>query len=849
MARDRQPGELEDRQSLGPALGAVAWAATDADLLTRLGTSREGLTRVEALARRETGASLLRVRANTDLELLARQFRNPVVLLLAMAAVLSAVLADVVEAAIVIVILLASGALGFWQERGATQAVAELAASVGVGAEVVRDGSASTVPLDDVVVGDIVVLNAGDVIPADGRILEANRLQVNEAVLTGENYPRQKMPGVLHAATPLVDRSNYVLMGTHVASGEGQMVVTCTGSRTEFGLIVAHSARTHLPTSFERGITRYGTMLAAVATLLVMVVLGANLALGRGAIDSVLFSLALAVGMTPQMLPAIVTLSMSRGARMLAGRRVIVKRLDAIEDVGSVDIVCTDKTGTLTDGRVTLIGAFDSAGHPSMDVLRLAHWNAHLQEGFDNPIDAAIVSAVGHAEATPCLLREIPFDFDRRMVSVVVADGEGALLVAKGSVEEVLRRCRTDIDLVAARTVAAHLGRSGERILAVATRSSARGTNAADWCEDDLVLAGFVSFADPVKVGAGEAIADLAALGVAVKMITGDSQLAALQVAGAVGLAADAVMTGDRLASVTDDELGTLVERHSVFAEVDPIQKERIVRALSDRGHSVAFLGDGINDVAALHAADVGISVDGAADAARQVADLVLLDKDLGVLAEGIRQGRRVFVNTLKYVHITTSANFGNMLSLAVAAMFFPYLPLLPLQILLLNFLSDIPAMTIATDRVDPEMTARPVRWETGRLAQFMVTFGLVSTVADLACLAGLGWWLDAPTEVVRTGWFVESCLTEIVVMLSLRTRRPMWRSTPSAGLGRASAAVAVACMAIPWIPVASRLGFATLDASAALWLGGLTGAYLIATESLKRSRQTLLPGAGTPAK
>lgn len=813
------------------------------ELIVRLGTTHEGLTDGQAAERRVAGGSPLRIRVNTDVELLARQFRNPVVILLTVAAMLSMLLSDIIEASIIVVILVSSGLLGYWQERGATRAVAALAASVEIGAEVLREGRRLKVRVDDVVVGDIVILNAGDVVPADGRVIAANRLQIDESTLTGENVPRSKSAVEPGPDWAIDGRRDVVLMGTHVVSGEGRMIVTSTGAATEFGIIVSHVGRAHLPTSFERGVTRYGTLLATVAGVLVSVVLVVNLSLGRDLIDSALFSLALAVGMTPQMLPAIVTLSMSRGAQMLARRRVIVKRLDAIEDVGSIDVVCTDKTGTLTEGAVTFAGAFDPAGRPSDQVLLLAHWNAHLQSGFDNPIDEAIVTVVGHGEVTPPLIREIPFDFDRRMVSVVVEHDGNALLVTKGSAEEVLRRCVEGTDLDGARRVAEALGGGGERVLAVAVRHWRSWKPDDEFTEAELTLAGFVRFTDPVKVGAEIAIGNLAALGVEVKMITGDSVIAAAHVAVAVGLTDHGATTGDRVSALSDDDLRALAVRCSVFAEVDPVQKERIVRALSACGKNVAFLGDGINDVAAMHAADVGISVDGAADAARQVADLVLLDKDLGVLAEGIRQGRRVFLNTLKYVNVTTSANFGNMLSLAVATAFFPYLPLLPLQILLLNFLSDIPAMTIATDRVDDEMVARPVAWQTGRLARFMVVFGLVSTAADLILLAGLRWWLDSPVEVVRTGWFIESCLTEIVVMLSLRTWRPLWHSTPSRGLVWASVSVATICVTIPWLPFAAPLGFAAPGLGPTVALVVLTGAYVAATELLKTRRRDLLPG------
>jgi len=787
------------------------------------------------------------------LSLLARQFRSPIILLLSAAALLSVFLGETTDSLIILAVVAVSGLLGFVQESGAVHAVDALLDSVRVHADVLRDGREMEVDLADVRVGDVVVLRPGDVVPGDGRVLEANNLTIDEAALTGETWPSRKRPG----RDGDTDPSGRAFLGTHVSSGAGTMLVESIAEATRFGSVVERVVKQHVPTAFERGITAFGLLLVRATTVLVAGVFVVNLSLGRALDDSLMFSLALAVGLTPQLLPAIVTLSLSRGATLMARDRVIVKRLDSIEDIGSLDVLCTDKTGTVTIGDVGLDSAIDIRGVPNERVRELAWWNARLQHGAPNPIDRAIVATEPPRNDGVEWSGEIPFDFSRRRVSVAFSrDGEWTI-VTKGAVESVMACCArarlengstTLIDGVRTEIleVLDDVSSSGRRMLAVASRPWSRSVAFVPENERDLVLEGFLTFDDPPKEGAAEAIRSLVALGVRVKMITGDNRRVATHTANLIGLDAGVVLTGEMIDASSDVELEMLAEDVDVVAEVDPIQKERVLRALSRRGHTVGFVGDGINDAPALHAADVGFSVEGAVDVAKATADIVLLEKDLSVLVDGVRIGRRVFANTLKYVHVTTSANFGNMLSLAAATLVLPFLPLLPLQILVLNFLSDVPGMTIATDRVDDEMLAVPHRWNIRRVRDFMIVFGLLSSAFDLLTFAVLRLGFDGSSGLVRSGWFVESTLTELTVMLVLRSRRPFFRSRPGTPLLVSSVLVALVTIVLPFSPVADRLGLQSMSSGVLVALATVTGGYLFATEVLKHWFGHLLVADGT---
>ncbi|MFC3984526.1 magnesium-translocating P-type ATPase [Streptosporangium jomthongense] len=765
------------------------------------------------------------------LRLLAAQFTSPIVLILIAATVLSMVLGDLADGLIIMVIVAASGALGFWQERSAGNAVQALLHQIRLHTEVIRDGREQSVPTEEIVAGDLVVLRAGDIVPADCTVRDSHSLLVNEAALTGESFPADKTDGATLYA------------GTHVASGSGLAHVERTGRDTELAAVSARLTDRQVATGFERGMTAFGMLLVRAMTVLVTAIFIVNLVLHRPFVESLLFSLALAVGLTPQLLPAIVAVSLSAGARRMAAEKVIVKRLDAIEDFGAMSVLCTDKTGTLTVGVVGLDAALDLQGAPSARVLALARLNAGLQHGFVNPLDQAIMAGAPPLDAGG-RLDEVPYDFQRKRLSVLAEHTGVPTLVTKGALESVLQVCataRVGDRVVALETVRgqveqrfAELSAAGFRVLGVCTAElPGRSAVTAD-DERDMTLAGLLAFHDPVKPGAAEAVGDLAALGVSVRLITGDNRLAAGQIARQVGLDGP-VLTAADIDPLTDRQLAERVTNVQVFAEVDPRRKQRLVTALRASGATVAFLGDGINDAPALHTADIGISVDTAVDVAKQSAAIVLLDKDLKVIADGIRLGRRTLVNTLKYIRVTVSANFGNMLSMAAAAVFLPFLPLLPRQILLLNFLSDIPGTTIATDTVDPEQLRRPHSWDVARIRTFMIIFGLLSSVFDIATFLILRAGLNAGTDLFRTGWFVESTATELAVMLVLRTARPFFRSRPSPALLSTSLLVAALTVALPYTPAAAVLGLVPLPWSVLAVLAALTAVYVTANEMTKR--------------
>lgn len=750
---------------------------------------------------------------------LAAQFRSPLLLLLVFAATVAAVAGEWLDAAVVAIVVLASAGLGFVREYKAQSAAAALRSRIRTRTNVVRDGVAVTIAVEEVVPGDLILLSAGCLIPADATVVDARDFFVSEAVLTGESFPVEKAKG---------DR---VFLGTNVRSGTAQCVVDATGSATAFGAI-AHRLTLRPPeTEFDRGIRRFGYLLTIAMLAMVLLVFGGHMLRGRPAVETLLFAIALAVGLSPELLPAILNVNLARGAAAMSRRGVLVRHLSAIENLGSMGVLCTDKTGTLTRGVVQVEGAFDAFGVASQEVLRLAAINAALETGLENPLDDAILAA--HAPDLTSIekLDEVPFDFARKRVSIVVRDGDRVRLIAKGAVAHVLEACAAPPGVDARVT---EWNGNGVRVIAVATRDLGPQAAYGRADERDLTLAGFVTFLDEPKPGVEKALTDLAALGVAVKLITGDTRLVAEHVARRVGLPVQRVLTGGDLDVLTDEALWRLAEQTEVFAEVDPNQKERIILALKKTGHVVGFLGDGVNDAPAMHAADTSLSVDQAVDVAREVADFVLLERDLDVIRGGIEEGRRTFANTLKYVLTTTSANLGNMISMAAASLFLPFLPLTAGQILLNNFLSDIPAIGIAGDAVDRELVARPRRWDMRFIARFMIEFGILSSLFDLLTFAMLLFVFRTGAESFRTAWFVESLLTELVIALVVRTRRPFLRSRPGKVLLYSTIVLIVGTFAIPYLPFVHVLGFVPLPPVIAVAVAIITVAYVIAAELTK---------------
>jgi Mg2+-importing ATPase len=718
---------------------------------------------------------------------------------------------------------------------------------------VVRDGRACEVPLEDVVPGDIVRLVAGATVAGDARLLDARDLFVDQAALTGESLPAEKTADAAAADAPLTDRRNAVYLGTHVVSGTGTGVVVRTGQRTEFGGIAQRLALRPAETEFEHGVRRFGFLLLEVATALVIVIFTINVALHRPVLEALLFTLALAVGLTPQLLPAIVSVTLSQGARHMSRERVIVRRLASIEDLGGMQILCTDKTGTITEGVVAVHGVEDWTGAKSDRGALFAFLNASFESGFPNPIDVAL-RATPHADAPRFTkLDEVPYDFVRKRLSVAVAEGDGrSLLTTKGALASVLDVCDraesadgTVVPLASVREAIdsrfAALSADGYRCLGVAYRTlpDRRAITRDD--ERDLVFTGILTVSDPLKADVAKTISELEQLGIRLTLITGDNQLVAARIAAEAGIESSAMLTGSALHHMGEAALVNAAPRTGVFAEIEPNQKERIIRALKKAGYAVGYLGDGINDAPALHAADVGISVDSATDVTKQAADVVLLEKDLGALTRGVREGRRAFANTLKYVFITTSANFGNMFSMAGASLLVAFLPLRPKQILRINVLTDLPAMALATDRLDPELVERPRRWDNRRVAYFMVAFGLVSSLFDYLTFGSL-LALRVPVDSFRTAWFVESVLSELFILLVIRTRRAFFRSRIGTALLWASVGVAIITLALPYSPLAGSLGFAPLSPQLLGVLTGIVAFYVITSELTKRAVLRRIP-------
>jgi len=828
------------------------WSRPLPDVLAELAAGETGLCDAEAEARRARfGPNAISPgRGSGALRLMLRQYESPLVLILVFGAIVSMVVREWTDAGIILAIVLGSTFLGFIQEYRASQAVARLREQLALRASLLRDGKVVTRDARDIVPGDVVCLSAGDLVPADGRILSARDFLVSQAALTGETFPVEKSVAPVAADAPLSGRTNVAFLGTSVQSGTARLLVTRTGASTEFGQIAGHVSKAAEISDFERGIRSFGYLLTRVMLVIVIFVFTINLLLHRPMVESLLFSVALAVGLSPELLPAIVSITLAAGARRMAARGVIVRRLDAIENLGAVDVLCTDKTGTLTRGVVAFDGAVDASGAASDRVFALAAANARLETGIANPLDAAIIAAAAARDIAPPTGRkidEIPYDFVRKRLTIVVEEGRAHLMVTKGAVDKVIACCTAlagadgpvPLDDDARARLDAFCGARGAegvRVLGLATRRLDPKAHYSHADEAGMVFEGFLLFFDPLKDGIVDTVRQIEALGVAVKIITGDNRHVAAHVADAVGLDGARLITGADMHAMADDALRHHAERASVFAEVDPQQKERIIRALRQRGHAVAYLGDGVNDAPALHTADAGISVDQAVDVARETADIVLLKQDLDVLRQGIVDGRRTFANTLKYINIATSSNFGNMVSMAAATAFVPFLPLLAKQILLNNFLSDLPAVAISTDRVDEEALARPQRWDIHAIAAFMVVFGLVSSLFDFVIFVVLLQVFHAGEAEFQSTWFVLSVLTELAVILLLRTHLPAWKSRPSPFLLGMVVLITAVVVALPHIgPVARLFGFVPLPLP--LFLSGVavvTG-YMAAVEVAKR--------------
>ncbi|MGZ7007428.1 MAG: magnesium-translocating P-type ATPase, partial [Ilumatobacteraceae bacterium] len=812
-----------------------AASAPLADVLALLHTSVDGLTTAEATARiAEFGPNSVRTHRVSALAVLRRQLNNAVLALLAATAVLSFFLGDSTQAIIIGMILLISIGLGFVNEYRAERATAALHSGLHHNAVVRRDGHFGRVDVNRLVPGDVIRLEMGELVPADVRLIDVSGLECNESILTGESAVKEK--SLEAGGAGIDDAADVAFMGTVVSSGTATAVVYATGANAEFGRIAAGLGERQPETDFQLGLRRFSYLLLWVALTLTVLIIVTNLFLGRPLIDSALFGLAIAVGITPQLLPAVVSTSLATGSRRLAKLKVLVKRLVCIEDLGDIDILITDKTGTLTEGRVELIDTVDPTGAHTDSVLRLGLLATDIDPttgGISaNDLDTALWRD-RHPVADVRVIATLPFDHTRRATSALVDTDDGRVLVVKGAPEQVIAAC-ADVPEAAQRTLSS-LFADGRRVVAVATRHADGLTRITAADETGLALEGFLVFADNPKSAARDSLAQLATLEIEVKIATGDNPQVAEKVCAELGLHSKGTVTGVQLDQVADVDIDAVARDNTIFARISPEQKARLISSLRRTGRSIGFLGDGMNDALALHSADVGISVDTATDVAKDAADVVLLDKDLGVLATGVAEGRRIFANTIKYVLMGTSSNFGNMFSAAAASAVLPFLPMLPSQILLNNLLYDSSQLAIPTDHVDGDQLHAPSHWNIAFIRRFMLTFGPISSLFDFLTFGLMLGVLHAGPIEFRTGWFVESLATQTLIIFAIRTRKvPFFRSRPAWQLSLTTLAVIAIGIALTLSPLSTRLGFTPLPWQFFAALVSLTVAYLVLVEVTK---------------
>jgi Mg2+-importing ATPase len=836
-----------------PAIKADSpfWQLPISALLGQVAASPDGLSSAEAAARlAQFGPNLIHGEKKKSLVLqFLAKFRNPLVIILLTASALSAFTGDAASFFIIGTIVIISTTLDFLQEYRAGQAAEGLRRSVAVRGHVLRDGNPLEIPLAELVPGDVALLTAGDLIPCDGRVLEAKDFFVNQALLNGEPYPVEKAPGDLPGETEILSAGNTVLLGTSVISGTARVLMCRTGQNTELGEIADTLLAKAPPTDFELGTYRFGILIMRMTVLLVLFVILANAFFHRPLLESFLFAVALAVGLTPELLPMVVSVTLSRGALRMAANKVIVKRLASIQNLGSMDVFCTDKTGTLTEARIHLERHLDCLGRESQRVLELAYFNSFFETGLKSPLDDAILE---HREIDVSGWRkidEVQFDFERRRISVLLDNGSIRLLVVKGAPEDILRlsvsyeldqtSASRPLDDAARASINAQfeaLSKEGFRVLGIASRQVGKDQpHCAVSDEADLVFVGFAAFLDPPKESAKAALAGLAADRVAVKIITGDNELVTQHIFVQLGVPVTGVLTGAEIQQMDDLALAARAEQVNLFCRVAPAQKNRIILALKKRGHVVGYLGDGINDAPSLHSADVGISVDSAVDVAKEAADMILLEHDLGVLHAGVLEGRRTFGNIMKYIMMGTSSNFGNMFSMAGASLFLPFLPMLPVQILLNNLLYDVSELPIPLDRVDDDYLSHPRHWDMKFIRNFMLIIGPVSSVFDFLTFYIMLAVFHAGEALFHTGWFIESMATQVLVIFIIRTRKNPFRSSPNPWLVVCSLTVVAIAALLPFTPAGAYLGFVAPPAFFFVILAAILIFYLLAVEGMKQ--------------
>lgn len=798
------------------------WQFRPIDCYQKLGSSENGISQAyaEQILQQSVQFSRKRTIIEKDLLLFISQFKSPLMLLLIGAVVISSFLGDTSDVFIILFIVISTGLLSFIQERNAGRVVEKLQSLISLKSTILRDGKAQEIKNHDVVVGDVLTLKAGDMIPADCLLIEAEELNVNEASLTGESFPVRKEIGVLAEETELSKRSNCLWEGANIISGKAKALVIKTGQNSVFGSLT-QSVNSKVETTFERGIKDFGYFLMKITLVLSLFILVVNLLNHKNVIESALFALALAVGMAPELLPAITTIAMSAGAKRMLKKKVIVKKLNSIQNLGEVNLFCTDKTGTITEGIINVSGLVDAFGEENTLVKELAYWNATFETGYTNPIDDALKNIKLETTQDVQKTGEVPYDFIRKRLSIAINRNKENLLITKGAFSEVLSICKYVklrngyIDDIAPHKAQIEskfeeFGIKGLRAIGICYKVlNASSISKSD--EINMTFAGFILLEDSIKEGIVETIEALKELDIHLKIITGDNKNIAKSIALGIGIKNPVVLTGSEINNTSTDALKLLAKRTHIFAEVEPQQKERIILALR-KTYTVAYMGDGINDVTAIHAADVGISVGNAVDVAREAADFVLMEKDLFVLIEGIKEGRKTFANTLKYIYISTGSTFGNMCSVAAASLILPFLPMLPKQILLTNFITDFPYLTVASDNVDAEQLVIPRKWDLKLIRNYMVVFGVHSSLFDIITFVILYYNFHLKEAAFQTGWFIESVLSELFILFIIRTHKNFFKSKPTISLFILSILGLGITVSLPYLPIASDIGLVPLQ-------------------------------------
>jgi Mg2+-importing ATPase len=834
--------------SRSPGGDADFWSQPLATLLNQLGTNGEGLRTADANSRlaREGPNQLAQAARSAAVLQTLRRLVNPLSLILLIASGISIALGEVVDATIIILIVLLSAAVDVFQMRRSQAAAEQLRRRVETHAAVLRDGHWTDVPARLIVPGDRLRLSTGDIVPADARVMVVNTLYVDEAAFTGESLPVDKTPADIVTTADPARATNAVFMGTVVTGGSGEALVVRTGRNTTYSHLAERMQKVVPETAFDRGLRGFGLLITRTVAVLVVFVLLVNVAAGRNPFQSVLFAVALAVGLTPEFLPMILTVTQAQGALQMARSKVIVRRLSAMQNFGGLDVLCSDKTGTLTEGRMEVSRTVDAAGAPSEHVHRDAFINASAQSGLHSPFDEALVASMPGERVEFSKVGELPYDFERRRLSVLVdVDGERRL-ITKGAPEGVLAVCqyvgshsgRLPLDTLGRATIDKlmnDLGAGGYRVLGVATRSLDSNTQPAPDLESDLVFEGLIAFSDPPRVDVADVVRALREDGIALKILTGDAEPVTHHVCDSIGLVNEPILTGEQLDALGDTQLQHTLETVNVFARVAPEQKLRIIHALQRQRRVVGYLGDGINDAPSLRAADVGISVSGAVDVAREAADVILVEKSLSVLHNGIIEGRKSFGNVIKYIMMGTSSNFGNVLSMAVAAIALPFLPMLPPQVLLNNALYDLSQITIPTDNVDATMLQKPHQWDMTFVRDFMLVFGPISSLYDFLTFFVLRDVFHADMQLFHTGWFIESLATQTLVIFVIRTVGNPLRSRPSRPLMATVLLVVFIGAILPWTPLAQPLGFTPPPVPFMVFVAGAVVTYLALVEAIKR--------------